>query len=529
VFLLYWLIAFLCGAGVLVVEVAATRALNPFFGQSTFVWTNVIGLILLGLSVGSFVGGRLADRTRSPALLGALLTVASVLVGASGWLTGPVARTILPADLPLESAYGFLVKGSFLAAFVCFFAPVALLGAVHPFLVRCASREIGEVGSRSGALSAASTLGSIAGTFLTAHLLLWTLGTRGTLLAAGAALMLAAALLFVAARRRPHAAVALALAIASGAASSTPAATAAVPGAATGRLVAARETRYQHVEVRERDDLPVPASVLTIDEGLDSYQSVTPREGTLTGGLYYDAFTMLALARPADRPLDVLVLGMGAGTHVRQLLDVVGSRRALSIVAVELDPGVVAIAKEHLRLADDARLTIVTDVDARPYVAHATRRFDFIIVDCYAQQSFLPPHVASVEFFEAVRARLEDDGEVAFNAFGYGASDPVVEQIVQVLVHCFPDGVVVAGVPRSASFVVYADRGRRAQLPSRWPTATWPESLQRIARSMSKPGAAWFAEREPAIDPVRDDDGRLEWVQWKRLAEHADRLFATLR
>jgi spermidine synthase len=529
VFLLYWLIAFLSGAGVLVVEVAATRALNPFFGQSTFVWTNVIGLILLGLSVGNVVGGRLADRTRSPALLGVLLVIASVLVGVSGWLTGPVARWILPADLPLEAAYGFLVKGSFLAAFACFFLPVALLGAVFPFLVRCASREIGEVGARSGALAAASTLGSIAGTFLTAHLLLWTLGTRGTLLAAGAALMLAAGLLFIAGRRRANAWAAVVLAVAGGAAAASPAARAAVSGAAMGRLIEARETRYQHVEVRARDDLPVPANVLTIDEGLDSFQSVTPAEGTLTGGLYYDAFTMLALARPADRPLEVLVLGMGAGTHVRQLLDVVGSRRALSIVAVELDPGVVAIARERLRLAEDPRLAVVTDVDARPYVAHARKRFDFIIVDCYAQQSFLPPHVASVEFFEAVRDRLADGGEVAFNAFGYGASDPVVEQIVQVLVHCFPNGVVVAAVPRSASFVVYADRDGRAQLPSRWSTASWPEPLQRLASSMGRPGAAWYAERDPRIDPVRDDDGRLERVQWKRLSEHADRLLGSLR
>jgi spermidine synthase len=529
VFLLYWLIAFLSGAGVLVVEVAATRALNPFFGQSTFVWTNVIGLILLGLSVGNVVGGRLADRTRSPALLGALLAAASVLVGASGWLTGPVARWILPAELPLESAYGFLVRGSFLAASACFFAPVALLGAVHPFLVRCASRELGEVGTRSGALSAASTLGSIVGTFLTAHVLLWTLGTRGTLLAAGAALMLAAALLFVAARRRSNAVVALVFAIAGGASAAAPAARAAVPGAAMGRLVEARETRYQHVEVRERDDLPIPASVLTIDEGLDSYQSVAPNEGTLTGGLYYDAFTMLALAHPVERPLDVLVLGMGAGTHVRQLLDVVGGRRPISIVGVELDPGVVDLAKARLRLSDDPRLTIVTDVDARPYVAHTRKKFDLVIVDCYAQQSFLPPHVASVEFFAAVRERLTEDGHVAFNAFGYGASDPVVEQIVQLLVCCFPDGVVVAGVPQSASFVVYAQRHGRAGLPSSWDASTWPAGLTRMAGAMSMPGAAWYAERDPRIAPLRDDDGLLERIQWRRLADHAARQLEAVR
>jgi hypothetical protein len=97
------------------------------------------------------------------------------------------------------------------------------------------------------------------------------------------------------------------------------------------------------------------------------------------------------------------------------------------------------------------------------------------------------------------------------------------------LVHCFPDGVVVAGVPQSASFVVYAQRDLRAGLPSSWDASTWPVGLKRMAGAMSMPGAAWYAERDPRITPLRDDDGLLERIQWKRLADHAARQLEAVR
>jgi spermidine synthase len=302
-----------------------------------------------------------------------------------------------------------------------------------------------------------------------------------------------------------------------------------VPGAAVGRLVTCVESRYQHLEVRERDDLPVPARVLALDEGLDSYQSVAPAQGSLTGGLYYDVFTMLALERCSAGRLRVLVLGMGGGTHVRQLLEFVGPRCELSIVGVEIDPEVVAIGRTDLGLPDDPRVTVITDVDARPFAERCRGTFDFVIVDCYARQSFLPSHVVSREFFAAVRRLLAPEGEVALNLFGYGGRDPVVETVVRGVVSEFPEGAVVARVPRTANFVVYARRDQAASLPAAWKVDGWPEPLQALARAMSSPGAAWIAAPDPGVPPLRDDDGQLELLQWRRLADHAQTLRASVR
>ena len=528
-FLLYWLTAFLSGAGVLVVELAATKSLDPWFGQSTFVWTNVIGLILLGLAIGNVVGGVLADRTRSPGLLGTLLVAAALLVGGAAWLPPVVARVLLPADLPLEAAFPFLLKGSFVATFVCFFPPVLLLGAVPPFLVRCAARDLSEVGARSGVLYGASTIGSIAGTFATTYLLIPGLGTRGTLYGAAGMLAAAAVPLFLVQRQRGAVAVAAMGALVGFGVAALPEVRAAVPGAAIGRLLACRESRYQHLEVRERDDLPLPARVLALDEGLDSFQSVAPAEGTLTGGLYYDVFTMLALAHGSSGRLSVLVLGMGGGTHVRQLLDVVGPGRELSIVGVEIDPEVVAIGREQLGLPVDPRLTVITDIDARPFVEHCRGPFDFVIVDCYSRQSFLPSHLVSREFFAAVRRLLAPKGEVALNVYGYGGRDPVVETVVRGVHSAFEEGVAVTAVPGSANFVVYAVREARPDLPTAWRCDGWPEPLQALARSMSAPGAAWIAAPDPDLPVLSDDDGQLELLQWQRLADHARTLRASVR
>jgi len=128
----------------------------------------------------------------------------------------------------------------------------------------------------------------------------------------------------------------------------------------------------------------------------------------------------------------------------------------------------VELARERLDLQADPRVTVVTDIDTRPFVAHCRQEFDLVIVDCYAKQSFLSSHVVSREFFDVIHRLLVPGGQVALNVFGYGGRDPVVEAVVRGLSSVFQEGVVVASVPRSANFVVYARRDSDAALPVTW-------------------------------------------------------------
>src|SRR4029077_8472878 len=121
------------GAASLAVEICASRLLAPYFGNSTVVWANVIGLILVYLSVGYWLGGRIADRHPRPQVLGMLLVIAALTTAALPF----VARPFL--DLALRGLNALsvgAVAGSFFATLLLFSVPVSLLGMASPFALR---------------------------------------------------------------------------------------------------------------------------------------------------------------------------------------------------------------------------------------------------------------------------------------------------------------------------------------------------------------------------------------------------------
>src|SRR2546425_4199300 len=171
-------LAFTGGLASLGVEFAAARLLAPFFGQSLFIWGTLIGLILIYLTVGYYVGGRVADRWPDPRLLYRITTVAALALG----LIPLVARPILSF-----SQQGFaqlslgIVVGSLLSVIVLFAVPVTLLGIVSPFAIRLRIHDVLTAGNAAGAVYALSTLGSILGTFIPVFWLIPSFGTRPTI------------------------------------------------------------------------------------------------------------------------------------------------------------------------------------------------------------------------------------------------------------------------------------------------------------------------------------------------------------
>src|SRR4029077_14344745 len=151
------------GAASLATEISASRLLAPYFGSSTVVWANIIGLILVYLSVGYWVGGRVADRHANPRSLGALLLGSAACIAALPFIAHPILGV---ARSGLDALSVGAVVGSFVATLALCSLPVTLLGMVSPFAVRLALRDVSEAGTVSGRLYSLSTMGSIAGTFL---------------------------------------------------------------------------------------------------------------------------------------------------------------------------------------------------------------------------------------------------------------------------------------------------------------------------------------------------------------------------
>src|SRR5256884_1920050 len=179
-------LVFVSGMASLGVEFGASRLLAPYFGTSLYVWGVLIGLVLIYLSIGYVVGGRLADRRPSPDLLFQLTAWAGLWIGLIPLIAYPI---LLQSQQGFASVSIGLVLGTLLAVVLLFAAPVILLGCVSPFAIRLLLRDVGSGGNTAGAVYALSTAGSILGTFLPVFWMIPTFGTRPTLIVFSIALL----------------------------------------------------------------------------------------------------------------------------------------------------------------------------------------------------------------------------------------------------------------------------------------------------------------------------------------------------
>ena len=174
-------IVFIAGAATLAVEICASRLLAPFFGNSTVVWANVIGLILVYLSIGYWFGGQArrpapgAARARARSCSSRPLAIAVIPFVARPFLDATVQRA-------RHARRVGAVVGSFFAALALFAVPVTLLGIVSPFAIRLALPSVENAGAVSGRLYGLSTIGSILGTFAAAIVAIPFVGTQRTLI-----------------------------------------------------------------------------------------------------------------------------------------------------------------------------------------------------------------------------------------------------------------------------------------------------------------------------------------------------------
>src|SRR5690606_28025758 len=118
-------------------------------------WAALIGLILIYLAIGYWIGGRGADRSPDPTTLLSITSWAAFRVGIVPFIATPVLRLSMRGFMDLS---GGLLVGSFVGVLVLFSAPTILLGMVSPFAVRLAVADVREAGQVAGRLYALSTL-----------------------------------------------------------------------------------------------------------------------------------------------------------------------------------------------------------------------------------------------------------------------------------------------------------------------------------------------------------------------------------
>lgn len=387
----FYVTAMVSGFAVMVAEFAASRLFAPIFGDSTFVWANVIAVILLALAAGQFLGSRLADKhSLSSRLYDRLIMVAGVWLLVVPFAAKPLFD-ILGSSVGVGS---FATIGSLIAMVVLFSAPLVFLGTVFPFTVRLLTHDAEHVGRITGRVSMLSTIGGLVGTFCTVFLLLPTLGTAKTILLAGFLLVVMANLGFNRWRRSAVIIVVCGTSLL------------AQPTTFAARAMLHEEhSPYGHIMIMESDD----ARYLFVDH-LGALQA---RQDPNNLASHTSENYMAVVPSMLEKPKSALLLGHGAGTLTHALNR---NYPELQLTGVEIDPAMTRVAREYFGL-DEAKIDIV-HADAGVYLRGDTQKYDLILMDCY-RSSRLPSHLLTREFFEQVRAHLTPDGIFAIKATIY--------------------------------------------------------------------------------------------------------------
>jgi len=422
-----YILTFIAGFTTLGAELSASRLLDPWFGNSLFVWASLIGLILLYLSVGYWLGGRIADHAPHLPVLLWLTGVAALGVGMIPVASRPV---LLIASRGMADFNAGLIAGSMAAVLVLFAVPITLLGCVSPFAVRLMLQDVRTGGAVAGRIYALSTAGSILGSFLPVLFLVPAIGTRRTFLVLALALLVVVLSGLIRLRRWRDAAALVALAVLVGWLGLRPVG----PIKPAPGLVFEMESAFNYIQVLDRGI----ERQLRLNEG-EGIHSVYRPDGGLADGVW-DYFLLAPAFNPApyepQQVRRIYVGGLAAGTIPRLFTEIYGP---IAIDGAELDPAIIAVGRAWFDM-NQPNLNAVA-MDARRFLAQmpgvAGERYDLIAVDAY-RPPYIPFHLTTVEFFALARARLAPDGVVAVNVGRTRTDYSLVDAIAATLQTVFP-------------------------------------------------------------------------------------------
>ncbi len=480
-----YLAVFSGGMTTLAVELSAARLLEAVFGTSNIVWANIIGLILVYLTLGYFIGGRWADRSPRLTTFYRLLTWAAFSAGLIPLVSEPILNTAARAfPGPNElSANAAVILGSFISVLVLFAVPVTLLGCVSPFAIRLALRQVTTAGDVAGRMYAVSTMGSIIGNFTPVLLLIPSIGTARTFLFFSGLLMAVALVGLARAGGRWWAYVWMPLVLAGLAWLTLPGPV--KPVKEGNRLLFEEESAYNLIQVVEDGD---GWRYLLLNEG-QGWHSLYHPERLLTG-FTWDYFLIGPLFNPPPFHLDevrrLAIIGLAGGTIARQYSAVYGP---LSIDGVEIDPEIVRAGREFFGM-DLPNLNAVVG-DGRYFLAHTDRVYDVIAVDAY-RLPYIPWHLTTVEFFQQAREHLDGDGVLVVNVGRTESDYRLVEAVIATLRQVFPSTHVIT-VPDSFNAIVVA--------------TVQPSSVDNLSRNLLT-----------VDDPLLKAVGQQAMVNWRPVA-----------
>ena len=401
-----FLIVFISGAAVLIIEIAAFRIIAPYFGNTLFTTSSIIGVILGGLSLGYYLGGFLADKRPNFSTFFFLIFVAGIF----SLLIQIFLKTILPS-----AGYGLSIKwGPLIVSSILFLPPALILGTISPFAIKLKTIELKEVGKVSGRVFFWSTLGSIAGSFLAGFLLIPNFGISKIIISVGFLLAVMGLLgiwfsennnskIFF---KKPVFFFLLIIVLAISLAFSLITIFLHKPES----IIFQKEGLYSQITVEERLSQDKKVKDLRLDRYRHGSVFLESDELPSACAKYYVVYEIV-------NPQAEKALILGGGTYSiprRLLLDENNIKR---VDVVEIEPMLYHLASQYFRLQEDPRL-FNHIADGRRFLKEVNENYDLIFADAYDAGGFIPVHLTTKEFFSLAKSKLSENGLFLMNVVG---------------------------------------------------------------------------------------------------------------
>jgi spermidine synthase len=439
--LLLYMTAFFSGMTIMAVELSASRLLAPYYGTSSIVWTLIIGIIMIALSIGNVLGGRSADKHNNLSRLFFYIWLASIwiafipilgkyIIG----LSAIVMMWILPDSL--------VVSGTVFSCLVIFSVPLLILGMSPPYLVKLGIKDMENNGRITGEIYAIGTVGSIIGTFIPTFLTIPTIGTQKTFFLFALILNIICLTYYISKKLTKRrnlitAVIILALLI--------------IPFknsfAFWKDTLLEDESSYNYLQVYEDED-----SVMLSTNVIIGVQSIYMKNNAITG-MYYE-YGLMAPFFIKDKDMsssfDVLVLGNGTGTYAKRTKYFFPES---SLEGVEIDKKIVDISKEYFELTDEEQTVYVYDGRTFLMSKHA-KEYDIVLIDAYHDIT-IPFHMATVEFYREVKKHLKPGGVILLNICMKSKTNTELEEYLSHTLKSEMDIVYKYDIPRGSNMLVF--------------------------------------------------------------------------
>ena len=397
------LVSFATGFSLLTFELVAARILAPTIGSSTYVWTSVIGVIIAALSVGFYIGGRLADtRNKATDVAWLLLLASATVVLTKLWYLSILDNVSINYTDPRLQA---------VMASLFLFAPTSfLIGITSPYLAKLNVQSLGTSGQSVANLDMFNSLGGIIGTFVTGFVLFGYIGSQQSLAIVASLLFVTSWLVAPTYRWRLRIGVgAMILFMLT------------VPAMSKFGVIDI-DTPSSHYQVAQMRAGDRPVNVLIT--GPTGYQSAVFTSGSNDLIFWYTReMTDIAIKMQPDR---ILVLGGGAFTMPAYLADKLPKTQ---IDVVEIDPELENIARQYFRYDSPDNVRIIAE-DARTYVNNAKEIYDLVLIDVYSDGE-IPFTLITKEFTSELAEIVRPGGFVVANVIT-GESGPCRDAMIAI-------------------------------------------------------------------------------------------------